>query len=220
MLFVIFGTTTKPATTDTGQFFCPQCQSRRSYERKTVKRYGTLYFIPLLPLGEKGEYVECSECQGTFVTRVLEQDPNTASRDFEAQFHKGIRAVMVQMMMADGAIDDSEIETARQIYRRATGTELSESTLRSEAKSLGWRSESKLLESLSSLSGALNAHGKEMIVKVALWIAAADGRFEDEEQSLLFRIGEAMDMSSAHVKGVVAEMIAPDGLPTDRSYRG
>ena len=55
-----------------GQFFCPQCAGPRSYKHKKVTTFFTLYFIPLIPLGRKGDYVECQSCKNTFVQRVLE----------------------------------------------------------------------------------------------------------------------------------------------------
>lgn len=65
MIFIIFGTTSRASTIDSGRFFCPQCQSKQPYELKEVTRYGHLYFIPLLPLYKASEYVECEKCRGT-----------------------------------------------------------------------------------------------------------------------------------------------------------
>ena len=39
------------------------------YKHIKVTKFFTLYFIPLIPLGSAGEYVECQTCKGTFVPR-------------------------------------------------------------------------------------------------------------------------------------------------------
>src|SRR5881396_2577280 len=68
---IIFGTKNRLKTIGTGQFYCPRCQAQRTYEHKQAKRYFTLYFVPLIPMGDLGEFVECQTCHMTFKTDVL-----------------------------------------------------------------------------------------------------------------------------------------------------
>lgn len=69
---IIFGTSNKMKTTGSGQFFCPNCRTIRAYERKQAKRYFSIYFIPLIPMGDAGEFVECQTCRLTFRPEILE----------------------------------------------------------------------------------------------------------------------------------------------------
>lgn len=68
---IIFGTTGIRSTIKEGNFLCPQCLAERRYKHKKVTQFFTLYFIPLIPLGNKGEYVECQTCRNTYIERVL-----------------------------------------------------------------------------------------------------------------------------------------------------
>ena len=78
---IIFGTRGVKSTQQEGQFHCPQCNSTQHYRHRSVRRFFTLYFIPLIPLDKVGEYVECSTCRNTYITRILEMSPvQTASR--------------------------------------------------------------------------------------------------------------------------------------------
>ncbi len=72
---IIFGTKGRAKSVDSGEFFCPNCQQRRPYDYKEVKRYFTLYFIPLIPMGHLGEYVECGWCNMQFKSEVLQYKP-------------------------------------------------------------------------------------------------------------------------------------------------
>ena len=72
---IIFGTRNRFKTVGTGQFYCPRCQAQRNYERKQAKRYFTLYFVPLIPMGDLGEFVECQTCHMTYKTDVLTMKP-------------------------------------------------------------------------------------------------------------------------------------------------
>jgi uncharacterized tellurite resistance protein B-like protein len=75
--FIIFGTRGIRSTKQEGQFYCPQCDAQTNFKQKKVTRFFTLYFIPLIPLGNQGSYVECQSCRNTFVDRVLEMNQET-----------------------------------------------------------------------------------------------------------------------------------------------
>ncbi|NOQ73316.1 MAG: zinc-ribbon domain-containing protein [Crocinitomix sp.] len=70
--FIIFGTRGVRSTMQEGQFYCPQCDGQTRFKQKKVTKFFTLYFIPLIPLGSKGSYVECQSCRNTYVDRILE----------------------------------------------------------------------------------------------------------------------------------------------------
>lgn len=71
--FIIFGTRGIRSTMQEGQFHCPQCDGQTRFKQKKVTQFFTLYFIPLIPLGNKGSYVECQSCRNTYVDRILER---------------------------------------------------------------------------------------------------------------------------------------------------
>jgi transcription elongation factor Elf1 len=68
---IIFGTKAKTTTIGTGQFYCPKCGEERQYTHKKAKKYFSLYFIPIIPMGDMGEYVECQTCGITYKPEVL-----------------------------------------------------------------------------------------------------------------------------------------------------
>jgi len=168
-----------------------------------VRRFFTLYFIPCIPLDVLGEYVECQDCTSTYKPDVLDYDPAASQAKIEAEMHIGMRRVMVGMMMADGVADPAEIATIRQIYAELSGEEISTAAVEEEIRSTTGQT---ALSVAASLVGVLNASGKELVIRAAFQVANADGRFQDEERALLDAIGVALDMTPAHVKGVLAEL--------------
>ena len=52
-------------------FFCPACGGDRGGRLLSARRWFTLFWIPLIPLKEVGDYVECDTCHGHFQTAVL-----------------------------------------------------------------------------------------------------------------------------------------------------
>jgi len=74
MLPIIFGTGPRRENMDSGEFYCPHCQTTRQYKRQRVRNYFRLYFIPLIPLGDSQEIIECETCGMAFAPRVLEMN--------------------------------------------------------------------------------------------------------------------------------------------------
>jgi zinc-ribbon family len=69
---IIYGTRGIKYKHREGQFFCPACHEQQAYVHRRVRRFFTLYFIPLIPLTLAGEYIECQRCTGTFKLEVLQ----------------------------------------------------------------------------------------------------------------------------------------------------
>tara|TARA_R110002096_G_scaffold169222_1_gene340751 strand:+ start:17552 stop:18214 length:663 start_codon:yes stop_codon:yes gene_type:complete len=201
---IIFGTRGITTTPQRGEFHCPQCGDTRAYNWKRVRRFFTLYFIPVIPLDQLGEYIECPSCQGTFDTRVLEYDPSHEAIQIQALFHASIKQVMIGMLLADGVIDDSEVAMVLQIYNELTGSELPELELREEITQIQAQ-QIDCLELAKHLAPTLNDNGKEITMKAAYRIAAADGTVDPSEISLLMKIGQALQLSATHVKGIMSE---------------
>jgi len=200
---IIFGTRGITTTPENGNFHCPTCNCAQHYRLRRVRRVFTLYFIPLIPLDKLGEYVECDACKDTYKPEVLSYDPNAGAMVIEAEYHTAIKKVMLHVLLADGVVDESEVETAQSIYQRVTGSQVDKEQLRAEIDEVR-KSEEALSGCLRSLQGALNDSGKEMVIKAAFYVAMADGEFQEDEQRLVLQIGSDLGMTSAHVQGVVS----------------
>jgi len=68
---IIWGSRNRTKDIGQGNFYCPRCRDQRAYIHKQVTRYFTLYFIPLFPVQQLGEMVECQTCKVAFDTTVL-----------------------------------------------------------------------------------------------------------------------------------------------------
>ena len=202
---IIFGTRGVTLTADSGTFNCPQCGGNAGYRHRRVRRFFTLYFIPVIPLDKLGEYIECDNCAGTFTEAVLSYDPHAENRMIEAAYHSAIKRVMVLMMMADGVIDDDEVEAIRGIYQAVAGRPMSESEVRDEirqAESDGM----SVAEYTANMVVVLNNNGKEFIIKAAHGVAMADGVMAPEERMLMDEIADALQLSKAHYRGLLTEL--------------
>lgn len=68
---IIFGTTGITSVERKGSFHCPACGAGATYQKKGVRRFFTLFFVPLIPLHKAADFVQCDRCGGTFKPEVL-----------------------------------------------------------------------------------------------------------------------------------------------------
>ncbi|MEL6833406.1 MAG: TerB family tellurite resistance protein [Bacteroidota bacterium] len=205
---IIFGTRSVKFTKEKGQFHCPQCNCQREYRHRTARRFFTLYFIPIIPLDKLGEYVECRSCKGTFIPRVLEYQQNNSSDQFLSEYEKAIKHSVVLMMLADGEIDQREKEVVLQVVNKFSHNDITMLELDQYIQQVQ-NKPADISTYLKQVAPRLNAHGKEIVVKCALSVAAADGHIDPTEIALLKEIAEALGMTGSHLRGILTEMTAP-----------
>lgn len=202
---IIFGTTGIKSTIKEGNFLCPQCATEKRFKHKKVNKFFTLYFIPLIPLGSAGDYVECQTCKGTFVSRVLDYKPNQGQNEFQSEYEKAMRHTMVLIMLADGEIDDNEMDTVHLIINKFGHNDMTRPELEAYVAGVQ-RSQEPVDTYLKKVTPYLNEHGKETIIKCALAVAASDGHIDQTELDVVHSMAKAMEMSNSHVKGIISEM--------------
>lgn len=199
---IFFGTKGVTSTSETGTFNCPTCSSAQEYSLKRVRRFFTLYFIPLIPLDSLGEYVECSTCKDTYKPNILDYDPEANSQKFQAEYYAAITLVMINVLLADGVIEESEIKTIQEIYNKITGHDIDRRNLDEEIAHVE-KNKTDFATMLANLQGVLNDEGKEMVVRAAIYVAWADGQVQEEEKVIISKIGARLGMTPAHLSGVI-----------------
>lgn len=204
VLFIIFGTRGCTFKKDTGQFHCPSC-GPSEFVHKNVRCFFTLYFIPVIPLHQLGEYVECNSCSGTYDVKILDYDPEKEGQSTQALFMVAMKQVMIAMLLADGVIDDDEVTELQATFEDLAGVPVTEQDLREEIAEIQAKG-SDAVELIKHLGPGLNEKGKEMVITAAFQIAAADGNVDASERQLLDELGAAMEVSKAHFRGMMAEL--------------
>ena len=61
-------------------------------------------------------------------------------------------------------------------------------------------------DSVCALAALLADEAKAILLKAAIWVAAADGDLSDEEMTVCSVVADGLAMSSAQVESVFAEM--------------
>ena len=204
---LIWGTKPVKRRIDVGEFHCPQCGSQQPYQRMSVRKHGHVYWIPLFGMGDPVEYVECRTCGGQFVPEVLERQ-SSGDDAFHKAFFMAHVATMVAVACADGRVEKSEVTAIQGVLERFVGSPVERSIIEDWAAGSAEDALAKAEFLLTTISPGLNDEGREVLVRTAFHIAAADGDIVDAEMEAVQRVAAALQLSPAHLSGILGSLKA------------
>ena len=202
MFFIIFGTRGITRTISEGVFRCPSCRQDKAYALKSVRRWFTLFFIPVIPLDALEEFIECQSCQSTYNDQVL-SIPTDAQ--FRAMSDDIIRRLIVGIVRADGQIAQAETEYAVALARPLLQSNYTTEDFVTDAKTLA---DQDMLPALRRFAGVTNEHGKARVLEVATLLSASDGEIHDTEVRLIHDIADALGVPRSYVPGIMQEALS------------
>jgi hypothetical protein len=193
---IIWGLRVVYHTIATGAFFCRKCGGDRGYRRRAGRRFITLFFIPLIPLGRTGEHVQCTTCKTRYVTEVLRL--LTVAQMQEA-LPAGMRALVTVMLRAgDPASSHARrraIEAVRGTGAGSYGDQALDADLArpAEAGRTG----------IAALAGQLQVHAREWYLAELIRIALADGPLTAAERAAAEHLAAGLGLTQAQAIGVI-----------------
>ena len=205
---IIFGTRDVKSIKGKGEFHCPHCNGKQAYVLKQVKRFFSFLFMPIIPLGKKGEYVDCNNCRATFIPNVLSYDPSHDDHAFLSEYDKAMKHCLVLIMIADDKVDPHEMSIVLNIINKFSHNDINMTELEDYVRDVR-RHPQPVGTYLKAVSTSLNNHGKEMIIKSALAVASSDGNINQSEIKVIKHMAITMDMSLTHLKDIFHETMTP-----------
>lgn len=199
---IIWGRSGRTSTLDTGTFECPVCRQSRSYARRQVRRWFTLYFVPCFPLDVIADYIECATCGETFGHGVFDDEATSEDAVLASDYRRAFVHVIVSMMLADGVVAPEEIESGIDLYDEAFGFRVSDERVRRKIDELR-DAHDEGLEHLRGLARHLSTNGRAAIVRAGYRVAAADSRITDDEQRYLQELARALGLTRERFQDLV-----------------
>ena len=192
---------------DSGEFHCPNCNDNRVYNKKYVQDWFTLYFIPTFPVGsKKNEHIECEECSSIYHLDVIDYKPGLNDEEMTSEYEKALQNVLCLMIIADDKVEDEEIKTVSNIFNKLTNDKkLSKAKINKTISNLK-KDDLVVDEYLKDIRPYLNAEHRELIIKAMYYVAGSDGHLDDRESELLMHTAKVLEMTPAHIKGVLSEL--------------
>jgi hypothetical protein len=209
-MIVVWGTCVTNRVISTGQFYCPHCRSRCSYKLRQPKKWGTIFWIPLIPLEEFERYVECDSCNATYREVVL-QDPARAQRELDAQRERDddLSRMLCQLMslMANerDGVSARLSDLIVSAVRRILNIEMTPADIHAAIAAAPSERET-VLSNVERQAAALTDRGKDLVLRAA--ILAAPKPLTETRRALAAEVGRRLGVMPARVDGLLAELSA------------
>jgi hypothetical protein len=200
-MLLVFGVRQLHALVSTGHFHCPVCGVDRGYRLRAPRSWFHVFWIPLIPMRQGEEFVECDACSSRFEPGVLGVP---TSEQFGELLSRGVRTAAAHLVTAAEASGE-DLARAVPILQRSLGAGYTREVL--EADIAAHRQGSDL-SVLGCLTGQLDVLGKERLLRglADLQLAVADGR--DPDWAPLGDVAAALGVTPAHLRGIVHEVSA------------
>ena len=186
-------------TKQTGTFFCPVCVTNQPFKKKELWTYCHMYWIPLIPENHVVDYVKCSGCKSRLDPKVLENGP----KDAQAALNTAMLRAMIRIMMADGAMEDNEVDMICKIYEERTGSKLTRMHVYQLCKIDQALGKGSIRTDLGRFAHVLNDEEKEQVVGAMVAVSLADGKLDIEEAKLVKDVGTVLGVEFSRVKSII-----------------
>ena len=202
MMLIIFGVRVYFRTIGQGTFHCQRCGGDRTYRLRSGRRWIHVFFIPLIPLGNAGEFVQCDNCGARYSRNVLTL-PTMAQ--MQAALPAGMRAAAVTMLRAG---DPASSAARRRVADAVAGAGLTgyndaaiDADLRQDPD---YCDGVRVGTRLESLAAQLAHPAREWFLAEIVRIGLADGALSDAERQAATQIAARLGMTPAQAYGVIA----------------
>ena len=201
-MLIIFGLRVYFRTVGRGTFHCQRCGGDRPYRLRSGRKWIHLFFVPLIPLGQAGEFVQCDRCGTRYAADVLTQ-PTLAQ--MQAALPAGMRAAALTMLRAG---DPASSAARRRVAEAVAGAGLAgygDAAIEADlAQDPDYCDGEPVAVRLDALAAQLAVPAREWFLAEIVRIGLADGALSDAERQAARQIADRLGMTPAQAVGVIA----------------
>ena len=167
-LLIIWGLRVFYRTAGHGVFHCRRCGGDRRYRLRSGRRFGTLFFIPVIPLNKAGEHVQCLTCMTRYHTDALALP---TAEQMQAALPAGMRAAASAMLRAGDPGSSPSRRRAIDAITGAGAQHYDDAALDGDLA----RPPEHIVPALRRLGGQLAIQAREWFLAEVVRIGVADG---------------------------------------------
>lgn len=196
-MLLIFGTKVRTTVLRAVVFACPNCRSDRAGTVLLLRRWFTLFFLPIIPMGKVGEAVRCETCGSTYRPDVLSL-PTGA--DTSTAHANAVRALSV-LLVGAGDPGDAGLRARAVANVASVVPGYVDDTLTSDLPAID---RAYAAQYVAPLAEAFGPDRSERFVAELVRVGASGGALTVDQRSLIDEVGRALLLSPAYVAGIVA----------------
>jgi hypothetical protein len=200
---IIWGSRALTSTQATGSFACPECKVQIGYEKKQMRRFFTLYFIPLFPTETLGQWIECTRCHTNYKEAVLQYRLPPTPTERMRLLAKAIAGVGGLAARLNGGASEQRLAGFTAALREFSDLDVPSDWLRTPgAAPEPAAARSALAERAEGLTDA----AKEEIFAMIHRVVASPSPLSAAAAAFLEGVGEGLGLTGVHVKGLLVTL--------------
>ena len=208
---IVWGRSISNKVVATGQFYCPDCRQHRTYVLRQDQKWGTIWWIPVVPLEKSEPYVECASCHGTYPEAALRHDRASAQQQFDAQralerdLSQMLCEVMALMAGEKHSVSPHLCNLIANAIRRLIKIEMPLDDILA-AIAAGPEEPDAVLRNVQQQAASLTDRGKDIVLRAA--VVAAPKPLIESSGALAIEIGRRLGMTPEAIYATLAEYSA------------
>ena len=136
------------------------------------------------------------------------KSPRRRARDRAENTVKATLQAMLATSIADGQLQDEEVQTIARIYEQLIGGKLDSKTIKDAARSM-LVNEFDIVDALYQGRSRIEVGQEPLILKAAYLVAASDGTIGEDEKKILVRVAIALGMTKDDIAHTLDELQRP-----------
>ncbi|HIF32831.1 MAG TPA: zinc-ribbon domain-containing protein [Planctomycetes bacterium] len=200
---ILYGTTSLTLTGSRGQFYCPRCSGQSDYKQKDVRRFFTLYFIPLIPLNVIETYLECVGCKGRFAMDALHLNKDDYERKSQDAFAQLLLRAMLLIMIADGTVDDAELNEVERLHAANAKEQTISRVELTHQITMATQAKLTVVDFLNRVSGHLSDEQKNEVIRCCFLVSTVAGELRTEQMRQLEQLPAAMGIAENRFREII-----------------
>ena len=208
---ILIGTMNLTRTRERGDFYCPSCESTRSYRLRARRPFLTLYFIPTIPVGGAELFVDCDGCRENWDVAVLQQDRAHHEEQLEEQFRNEVVRSAVLIVLADGVTTPKEIDALGRIAQRVLQRDVDREEL-GRLVSIAQENKIKALNYVTSVSKRWSQQQRGHALQAMFLAATAEDGLGEKQMKLLSDMQGILEMTHEEYEGAIEEALGWDDV--------
>lgn len=213
---LIWGSKPVKRTLATGEFGCPNCRAITTYRHVQARKHGHVYWIPLFPVGQPVEYVECTKCRGAWDPAILQNQRPTAT-ELAERLAAALLAGSIAVASASGHLNAMKKTAIVSVVEAVTGRTFDRAFLDEPAPASGLSDLEIATTLLYELRDQIGSEEKEAFIQGLAMVALSDGAISEAEGRVIQRLAEAVGVTPSHTRGILLGL-AEDLAARDAAY--
>ncbi len=189
-MLILFGARTrisKSREDDVLKNSCPSCGS--DLELSDLKRWFTLYFIPIFPVSHVDTFYKCIKCKQTYkkeIKNMLNQNKKQREdiqKNAKKNFAVALAACMTHMAKADGKVSKEEKDEIKKVTSKFP--EFKDDINKAIQKVNKSKSDDDVFKVLRQAQKYLTAEAVMLLIGQLARVLLADGKIDKAEEKLM-----------------------------------